>query len=310
LPEGHLTLIRDLSVPVIVENQVVAIFGVGNKKFDYNEIDAEFLLLFAENVWNIIRRKNAELDTIKAKDKAEESDQLKTAFLENISHEVRTPMNAIIGFSALLLQPEIEDEEKKQCTDYLNKSTNQLLSIVDNTITLAQLVTKQIRVNTMSFCPEDLLSNLLNEYNTKKQIAEKSHLELILNITEKSLCKITNDYTHINQILNILLDNALKFTDSGTIEFGYYLKENRIIFYVKDTGIGIPENKQQIIFKSFTQADKNIRQSFGGLGVGLSIALGLVKILDGEIVINSMENIGTEIKISLPLELQINKRIF
>jgi len=255
---------------------------------------------------DITERKRAEIELLNAKEKAEESDQLKTAFLENISHEVRTPMTAILGFSKLILKPNLAEENRKQFTDMLHKSTNQLLTIVDNSITLALIETKQLEINRMDFCPASLLSNLYNDYNHKKQIIEKSHIELILNKPEFADLQINNDYTRINQIFNILLDNAFKFTENGSIQFGYLVKDHKINFYVKDSGIGIPQDKQQIIFKSFTQADKNIRQSFGGLGVGLSIALGLVNLLEGELIINSQINEGTEIIFSLSY-LQVTK---
>ncbi|HAN76270.1 MAG TPA: hypothetical protein DCQ31_00110, partial [Bacteroidales bacterium] len=258
-------------------------------------------------VKDITEYKLIQIDLQKSKEKAEESDQLKTAFLENISHEVRTPMNAILGFSKLLLKQTLNEEKKKQYTDMLHKSTNQLLTIVDNSIALAHIETKQLEINKMDFYPASLLSNLLQEYNHKKQIIEKSHIELIFKEPEFPDLQINSDYTRINQIFNTLLDNAFKFTENGSIEFGYTAKDNQINFYVKDTGIGIPIDKQQIIFKSFTQADKNIRQSFGGLGVGLSIALGLVNLLEGELIINSQMNVGTEITFKLPISKKIKQ---
>jgi signal transduction histidine kinase len=132
---------------------------------------------------------------------------------------------------------------------------------------------------------------------------DKAHIELIVNKTEMTNFKITSDYTRIKQICRILLDNALKFTESGTVTFGTEVNatENNISFYVKDSGIGIPEDKQRIIFKSFTQSDITIRQSYGGLGVGLSIASGIVKLLDGEISLVSAENSGTKVIFRLPV---------
>ena len=246
-------------------------------------------------------RKQTESDLIKAKEKAEESDKLKTAFLENISHEIRTPMNSILGFSKLLLKLSLAEEKRNQFTDNLHKSTRQLLSIVENTITVAQLETNQIQINRVDFSPTTLLSKLFKEYDSNKHRIDKSHIGLLVNCPECNDFSINNDYTRINQIFSILLDNAFKFTRNGVVEFGYNFTDTKIHFYVKDNGIGISAHEQEIIFKSFTQADKNIRQSFGGLGVGLTIALGLVKLLEGELIVNSKENVGTEIVFSLPL---------
>jgi len=216
-------------------------------------------------------------------------------------------MNAILGFSELLLKQGLANEKRKQFTDVLQKATHQLLTVVDNTITLAHIQTKQVHIYRMEFCPAVLLTNIFDEYNHKKQLIGKSHIELIVKKPESSELQINNDFTRINQIFNILLDNAFKFTENGSIEIGYTLEANKINYYVKDTGIGIPPEKQQIIFKSFAQADKNIRQLFGGLGVGLSIAMGLVKILEGNIVINSELNTGTEIIFSLPFVEEIKQ---
>jgi PAS domain S-box-containing protein len=254
---------------------------------------------------NVTERKQAEQELIKAKEKAEESDKLKTAFLENISHEVRTPMNAILGFSELLLKQNLTNESRNHFTDVMHKATYQLLSIVDNTITLAYLETKQLKINREDFNPAILLSKLFEKYTNKKQLIEKEHIQLFMHKPETSNSLINNDCIRINQIFKILLDNAFKFTEKGSIEFGYTFDENKINFFVKDTGIGIPPEKQEIIFESFAQADKTIRQLFGGLGVGLSIALGLVNLLDGKVTLNSQTNIGTEIIFSLPLRYAI-----
>jgi PAS domain S-box-containing protein len=259
------------------------------------------------SAFDTTKRKQAEEDLIKAKEKAEESDKLKTAFLENIAHEIRTPMNSILGFSKLLLKLSLVEEKRNQFTDNLHKSTYQLLKVVDNSITLAQIETNQLQINKMDFCPTILLSKLFKQYNSNKHRIEKSHIKLILNNPEFADFRINNDYTRIDQIFNILLDNAFKFTENGTIEFGYNIADNKINFYVKDTGIGIPSHKQKFIFKSFTQADKNIRQLFGGLGVGLAIALSLVKLLEGKLIINSQVNVGTEIIFCLPLLQELSQ---
>ena len=255
-----------------------------------------FAVLFNLIIQKRVKQKTSELKI--AKEKAEESDQLKTAFLENILHEVRTPMNSILGFSELLLKPDLKEEKQKQYVAILQKSTNQLLTIFENTITLAHLETNQLKINKMNFCVNELLLSLFEDYNLRKSILEKSNVDFVLSKTDDVLIHIYSDYTRLYQILSLLLDNAFKFTENGIISFGYYIEDLKIHFFIKDTGIGIPEDKQQTIFKSFTQANNAIRQNFGGLGVGLSIALGLVKLLEGEFKIKSKENIGTEIILS------------
>jgi PAS domain S-box-containing protein len=237
---------------------------------------------------------------IEAKVKAEESDLLKSVFLENISHEIRTPMNAILGFSKLLLKLNLKEEKRNILTDKLHEATYKLLSVVENVVTLSHIRTKQLNINKVDFQPTILLTKLQKDFNSKKHIIEKSHLDLILNMPVNECVIINNDYTKINQILTILLDNSFKFTEKGSIEFGYIIKNNQIDFFVKDTGIGIPVNKQKIVLESFTQADKNIRQLYGGMGIGLTIAQGLVSKLNGTLRIDSIESVGTTVSFCIP----------
>lgn len=252
-------------------------------------------------LYDITERKKSESDLIKAKEKAEESDKLKSAFLENISHEIRSPMNGILGFSQLLSNPDLPEQERKQFSDILNKSIYKLLTIVENIITLAYLETKQLQINQILFFPYDLLNNLFSDYYEKKYTIEKSHIKLNFNNPPDNKLQINSDYTRLNQVFCILLDNAFKFTENGSIEFGYCISDDIINFFVKDTGFGIPKDKLEIVLKSFTQANKKIRQSFGGLGVGLAIAEGLITLLGGKLTIHSEVNKGTEIRFGLPL---------
>jgi len=242
-----------------------------------------------------------------AKEKAEESDHLKSAFLRNISHEIRTPMNAICGFTDLLLKPNLPETKQKHFADIIHKSVNQLLNIIENTVTISFIETNQLIIKNIEFNPNNLLSELLDDFAHIKNKSEKPAIELKINIDNNLQNKITCDYTRLKQIFNVLLDNALKFTNEGHIEFGYQLGNQQIIFYVEDTGIGIPQEKQQIIFKSFAQADDTIRQLFGGVGLGLSIAVGLIKLIGGQLKIESHRNCGSRISFALPINLNIEQ---
>jgi len=250
---------------------------------------------------DVTEKKTQEHEIIKAKEKAEEGDRLKSAFLQNISHEIRTPMNAICGFSELLQNTNLAYEKQKHFIKIINKSVNQLLYIIENIITISHIETNQIKINLIEFNPNNLINELFDEYLQKQQSNGKINIDLKLSTSRQTNIKIKSDYTHLRQIFHILLDNAFKFTHTGTIEFGYSLNENNITFFVNDTGIGIPDDKQQIIFKSFAQADDTIRQLFGGMGLGLSIAVGLIKLIGGQLTIHSVENKGTEINFGLPV---------
>jgi len=256
-------------------------------------------LTFIKNIDEI---KQTQKELIQAKEKAEESDRLKSAFLKNISHEIRTPMNAICGFTDLLLKQNLTIDKQKQFTEIIHKSVNQLLNVVENTITISSIETNQLKFNKIDFNPNKLFLELFDDYKRLQPKIEKLHIEFKININKEHNLLINNDFTRIKQIINILLDNAFKFTNNGKIEFGYNLQNNHINFYVSDTGIGIPNDKQEIIFKSFTQANETIRQFFGGVGLGLSIAIGLIKIIGGKLTINSEENKGTKIEFSLLIE--------
>ncbi len=261
---------------------------------------------------DITEKKNAEIQLMQqnielsiAKNKAEESERLKSAFLKNISHEVRTPLNAIAGFSDLLLRPNITPEKQKLFSEIVHKSMKQMLSVIENLITLAFIETNQIKFKSIEFDPNKLVCELFDEFKRLHIDPQKSHIEFAFNINTDVNITINNDFSHIKQIFNILLNNAFKFTSSGKIEIGYILCENHINFYVSDTGIGIPADKQEVIFKSFAQADDTIRQLFGGVGLGLSIAVGLIKLIGGKLTIESEESKGTKINFCLPI-VQIN----
>jgi len=234
---------------------------------------------------DITDRKKAEEELIKAKDKAEESDRLKTSFLHNISHEIRTPMNAIIGFSDLLNEPGLTTEKLKKFTDIIVQSTYQLLSIITDIVSISSIeaghegiVESEMNLN--------LKCKLL--YNQFIPLALKKNLTLSYEPTldEKEALIIT-DVTKVIQVLTNLLNNAFKFTGKGSIEFGYQLKKNNLEFYVKDTGIGIPHEKHNIIFERFRQVDENIARNYGGTGLGLSIAKTYVELLGGKIWLES-----------------------
>lgn len=243
----------------------------------------------------------SEKELIVAKEKAEESDRLKSAFLRNISHEIRTPMNAMVGFSDLLLKPARSEAEMEQFNGYIHQSTKDLLAIVENIVAIAHIETGQLKLNMMKFPPVKLLEELHNDYSNLLEKTGKSTVEMKINIQADCEFQITSDYTRIQQIFKTLLDNALKFTTEGYIELGCTLCADTIDFYVSDTGIGIPKEKQQIIFKAFTHADENIRQLYGGVGIGLTIAVGLTKLLGGQLKIDSKMGEGTKFQFNLPL---------
>jgi len=252
-------------------------------------------------VWSfrdITSAKRAEADIIAAKEKAEESDRLKTAFLHNISHEIRTPMNAIIGFSNLLSEPGLKEAEHNQYVEVINQSSNQLLSIINDVVDIANIESGQVKINIESVNLNEALNNLSEQYNYKsdsRDIPIYFHPGLPV---EDAVVK--TDRTKLIQVISNLINNALKFTKEGKVDFGYILKNKLIEFYVKDTGIGISPEHINRIFDRFYQVDGAGSRQYGGTGLGLSICKAYVELLGGGITVESVEGRGSRFLFTIP----------
>ena len=252
-------------------------------------------------VWSfrdISKRKRAEADLISAKEKAEESDRLKTAFLHNVSHEIRTPMNAIIGFSTLLNEPDLTETEKHQYIDIIYQSGNQLLSIINDIVDIANVESGQAKVNLTEVDLNSALKSLNEQFSINgKQNNVSINLETPLADEDST---VVTDSTKLVQILSNLINNAIKFTKNGQIDFGYVLKDKFLEFYVKDTGIGIPPEYHSRIFDRFYQIDSAVSRQFSGTGLGLSICKGYIELLGGSIRVESETGKGTLFIFTIP----------
>lgn len=233
-----------------------------------------------------------------AKEKAKESNQLKTEFLNNICHEVRTPMNGILGFTEFLNEPGLTDKKRNQYIGIIQNCGNQLLSVIDDILEISQLKTKQVKTIEKEECLNDLLFEQFSIFNVKA-IKNKTPLRLKKGLSDHH-STIYIDKTKLNKVLSNLLDNALKFTNKGFIEFGYQQTGQELVIYVKDSGIGIKKEKQEIIFKRFSQAEKHLSKKVGGLGLGLSIAKENVELLGGKISVESEKDEGSTFFITIP----------
>ncbi len=244
---------------------------------------------------------------LKAKQEAEENDRLKSVFLANMSHEIRTPMNAIIGFSSLLSRP-ITDAKRNHYTSLIKERSYDLMRIIEDILDTSKLEVGQLRLIASEFKLFPLMHEIYDYYLIKEIKTEKgSSIKFKYNIPEDlKKIKVTLDKQRLKQILTNLLDNAFKFTESGRIEFGYKLESNnQLLFFVKDTGIGIREEKQSIIFDRFRQAeDSIIARRYGGTGLGLSIVQGLINLMNGKIWLESEIDKGTTFYFTLPCEEQ------
>ena len=250
---------------------------------------------------NITQRKQYEKELMDAKNKAEESAKLKSAFLANLSHEIRTPLNAILGFTDLLESENLDREKKKEFIDTIKASGNNLLSIINDILDVSFIESEQVQIDQQEFSLNVLMETLKAE--TEHKIATRR--KLVGLTTHKEFVDgkdyLVADPGKIQQIFTKLLDNAVKFTNSGSIEFGYRRENGSSIdFYVKDTGIGVPESSKSLVFERFRQLDIGVDRQFEGLGLGLPIAKGLVTQLGGTIEFNSLENKGTTVTFKLP----------
>jgi PAS domain S-box-containing protein len=274
---------------VFVEVCSQAIFNI-NKDF----------LGIRTSIRNISERKLAEIELLKAKAKAEESDRLKTAFLQNMSHEIRTPMNAIMGFSELLVKNYGNKQKLEHFSGIINQRCSDLLDIINDILDISKIESGQLPVNMENCNIVELFTELNLFFKGYQKKIEKQHLDFSMQyLGDKSLSVIQTDKLKLKQILINLISNAFKFTENGSIDCGCKLDNNQLIFFVSDTGIGIPQDKHDIIFERFTQLNNSSFKNMGGTGLGLSIVKGLTGLLGGKIWIDSNPDKGTTFYFSI-----------
>ena len=239
---------------------------------------------------DITHRKKIELELFKAKEKAEESDRLKTAFLANMSHEIRTPMNGILGFSSLLSEPGLGKEEQQEYIKLIQVSGARMLNLISEIIDISKIESGMMEISLQKI---NINEKIAFVYNLLKLDAEERSLTLSHNTAAFPDLYLITDPEKCYAILTNLVKNAIKYTDQGSIEFGYTIKDKNIEFFVKDTGIGIPKDRQAAIFERFIQVDIANIQARQGAGLGLAIAKAFVKLLGGRIWLESEEGKGT-----------------
>jgi len=240
-----------------------------------------------------------------ARDRAQESDRLKTSFLANMSHEIRTPMNGILGFANLLRDPDLSDEQKDLYLKHIDNTSNQLLNIIDDIIDISKIESGQLKISNKPVRINIILDEIYSSFFHRIRGDAPGQKKVTFNLkkgNESNDFTIVTDDFRLSQIFNNLIGNALKFTNEGHIDFGYTIKNNRYIeYFVSDSGIGIPKNHMDLIFDRFGQVNQTKENQPSGTGLGLPISKSLVQLMGGELWVESTIGEGTTFFFTLPL---------
>lgn len=239
---------------------------------------------------------------------AEESDKLKSAFLANMSHELRTPMNAIIAFSNFLREPELNEEKRNEYLDHITSAGDSLLRLIDDIIDIAKIESKQLKLFIQPTNLNRLTFEIFKVFDELRSKEKKEHIRFSHRYDNEFNYIINTDSQRLKQVLTNLVENAFKYTDKGGIEIGFRTNNQSVTFFVTDTGVGIPRDKLDVIFNRFYQLNHLKDRRAGGTGLGLAICKNLVKLLGGQILVESEPGKGSTFSIVIPVE-SIKKQI-
>jgi PAS domain S-box-containing protein len=296
-----------INVPMMHNNKPVGFVGFDSvvQHHTYSYVEKQMLEVYAQILVNIKLRKETSEKLIQSLARAEESDKLKTAFLANISHEVRTPLNGILGFTTLLGKPDLSPDKYSYYMNIITSSANQLTGIINDVVDIAKVETGQIDLYERE---TEINKEILKIKDVFSRLAQQKEIELIACLPNADTeVTILADQEKYGKILLHLVANAIKFTEKGTIEVGYSIKGNVLEFFVKDTGIGISPKHQSVIFERFRQVEIEATRRYGGTGLGLSIAKAYVEAMGGDIWVDSDLYRGSTFYFTLPKRDPIQK---
>ncbi len=318
LPENEYLPILVLTADISEDTKRKALAGGATdflfKPFELVEVTLRINnLLYAKYMFQQIQKQNQELEE-KVKDRTRElenlnselnaaylkvqaSDQFKTIFINNISHEIRTPLNGILGFSQILAENDIAQEDKDVYSRKIFESGNRLIKTITSYIDISNLVAGAQTVVVNELRPAALVYQVSDEYMS---LSREKNIPIAIEIPEDQSAKLLSDSEIVRKVLGHLLDNALKFTEQGEIKIGYVHVDSMIRFFVKDTGIGIAEENMESVFESFAQEDEGSSRAFEGSGLGLTISKKFTELLAGKIWIESEKNHGTTVYFEIP----------
>lgn len=300
-----------LVVPILTKGQLIGFMGfdsVVNYK-EWNQSDIGLLETVGDTIGNALAAKHDHDLLIEAKEKAEESNRMKSAFMATMNHELRTPLHHILGFSDLIRSGNISPEQTELYATKIYDSGRNLLQIIEDILSLAIGNKEDVKIRQESIRGLDLfvqhksyMIEILSTLNREKDIQLNCNPD-----PELMSQNMVVDKNKINQILINLFRNAVKFTKKGTIEYGIRLKNKHLLFWVKDDGIGVSQHQRDLIFEFFRQGEDTSTRRFNGIGIGLAICKNLVQILGGKIELESAKGSGSTFTISIPVELETSK---
>jgi len=263
---------------------------------DNNDITSVIMV-----IRDVTERKTNEMELIKAKEKAEEADKLKSSFLANMSHEIRTPINGISGFLNFIADENLLPRRRREYVTIVQNSCAQLIRIIDDVIDIAKIEAQQLKIRPLTFKLNGFMTELHAFFESYLQSNKKSHVELVLDSSEFiDNCIILSDPTRLRQVITNLIGNAVKFTEKGYICFGYRpLPPDKLEFWVEDTGIGMPANQLEIIFERFRQVELTNHRKYGGTGLGLTISRSLIQMMGGSINVESVDGEGSNFSFTI-----------
>ena len=281
----------------------ILFMDITNRKEAEKEIlrkNEEYLTANEELNEGLQRIKEINIELEEAKERAEESDRLKTVFLANMSHEIRTPMNGILGFASLLKQAQVSEEQQKKYLNIIEQSGERMLNTINDLIDISRIEAKEVKLYTSDLNLNDAANYL---YGLFKPDTDDKGLKFNYTLDLKGKTPhVVIDKEKLYVVFMNLIKNAVKYTDEGEIEFGIAKSGGMLECYVKDTGIGIPEERREAIFDRFVQADLNIAQPYEGAGLGLAIVKGYLELMGGDIRVDSSPGKGAAFYFTVPVD--------
>jgi signal transduction histidine kinase len=256
------------------------------------------LISIKENLEERVIERTKELE--KAKQRAEESDRLKSAFIANMSHEIRTPLNAITGFSGLLLREDITPEKRKEYNDHVIRNNKILVNMIEDLIDTSKIESGNLQLHPSLVNIRQFLYRLNEPVIENMARKNKPFIDVVMDSVELKIDAIIADPVRLQQVIWHLLDNAVKFTKEGAIHYGCKENHDYMVFYVDDTGIGIPEEQKDVVFEKFRQLDESAKRKFGGTGLGLYYARKITEMMGGKLWFESKEAGGSVFYFSVP----------